>query len=67
MAMQKAKEFRDQSTEELQEQLRIKRKEVFDLRGTVGKAKGEKIHLIRHKRKEIARMMTVLGERGKNE
>lgn len=62
--MAKAKELRDQSTEELEARCRDLRKELFVLinQGKQDK-KMEKTHLIRQKRKDIARLLTVLREK----
>lgn len=62
--MKKAKDFRDQSLEELEATLRDMRKTQFDLinQRTQDK-KLEKPHLIRQTKKEIARLLTVISEK----
>ena len=61
--MLKAKELRDESVDELEAKQKTLRQEIFDLRGDSLDGRSQKTHLIRQKRKEIARILTVLGEK----
>lgn len=62
--MKKAKEFRDQSLQELEANCRDARKELFDLINEMKQAKKvEKPHLVRHKKHEIALLLTVINEK----
>lgn len=62
--MKKAQEFRDQSLEELEASCRDARKELFSLINEMKQSKKmEKPHLVRHKKHEIALMMTVINEK----
>ena len=68
--MLKAQEFRSESVEELGSKLAVLRKEIFQLRSQKLDSKTQKTHLIGQKRKEIARILTVMTERelrGNNE
>jgi len=59
--MLKAKDLRDQSVEELEAQYVDSRKALFVLTNMARSAKkAEKPHLIREKRKDIARLLTVI-------
>lgn len=59
--MLKAKDLRNESIEELKEKLASLRKEIYELQSEINR-KSEKPHLIGQKRKEIARILTVLHE-----
>jgi len=62
--MKKAQEFRDQSLEDLEANCRDARKELFNLiNETKQSKKVEKPHLVRHKRREIALLLTVINEK----
>lgn len=62
--MKKAQEFRDQSLEELEANCKDARKELFNLVNEMKlNKKVEKLHLVRHKKREIALMLTVMNER----
>lgn len=62
--MKKAQEFRDQSIEELNANCRDARKELFSLISEMKQNKKvEKPHLARHKKREIALMLTVINEK----
>lgn len=62
--MKKAHEFRDQSLEELEIACKDARKELFDLNNeTMQIKKGESSHLVRHKKHEIALILTVMREK----
>lgn len=62
--MNKAKELRDQSVEELEAALEVSHKELFDLRNYLkNEKKGDKRAEIRNTRKNIARLLTVLTEK----
>jgi large subunit ribosomal protein L29 len=60
---QRAKDFRNEKTEELEAKLELLRKEVYDLRSQKLDSKTQKTHLIGLKKKEIARLLTVKRER----
>ncbi|CDZ80470.1 50S ribosomal protein L29 [Candidatus Rubidus massiliensis] len=62
--MSKAKDLRDLSSEELENSCQEARKELFQLvnENKMNK-KTEKPHLIREKKKEIARMLTIMHEK----
>jgi len=67
LTMKRMAEIRDMSNEELMERLRELRRELFIVRsrgGTVSASGGEKTHVRRELRREIARILTVLRERG---
>ncbi len=67
--MYKASELRNESAEELNLKLDTLHKELFELRSERLDSKTQKTHLIRQKRKEIARILTVKREselRGQN-
>jgi len=62
--MPKAKELRDQSKEELQALYADLSKEIFELRNELKTTrKLEKPHLIRLKKRDRARVLTVLQEK----
>lgn len=62
--MAKAKELRDQSQEELKALCHDLSKELFQLRNeTKVTRKSEKPHLVRAKKKDRARIMTILREK----
>lgn len=62
--MPKAKELRDQSKEELQDLYADLSKEIFELRNELKTTrKLEKPHLIRLKKRDRARVLTVLQEK----
>lgn len=64
MSNLKAVELRDQSVEELEALLEDLRKEVYELVNDVRKTKkNESPHLIKQKKKAIARVLTVLREK----
>lgn len=63
MAAVKMREIRDKSVAELQERLRQLKKELYELRLAVSMANVEKPHQFRLKKKEIAKVLTVLEER----
>lgn len=64
--MLKAKDLRDESIEELESKLSSFRSEIFELRSQPLDSKSQKTHLIGQKKKEIARILTILTEK-KNE
>ncbi len=62
--MAKPKDLRDQSVEELRYQYRDLSKELFQLRNEIKiTRKAEKPHLIREKKKDRARVLTILREK----
>lgn len=62
--MNKAKDLRDQSLEELEASYSESCRKLFDLKNLVkGQKKNEKPHEIRHARKDIARLLTVITEK----
>lgn len=61
--MSKAKDLRDQPEESLQEKLQTLLKEIYEFRGQQLDAKSQKTHVIGQKKKEIARIKTILKER----
>jgi large subunit ribosomal protein L29 len=66
--LQKAKEFRDQSLAELEALHEDYQRELFDLNNQFkGHKKKEKPHEIRHMRKNIARLLTVMTEKRSQE
>lgn len=60
--MLKTKSLRDESSEELKSKRDILKGEIYELHGDKERARA-KPHLIGEKRKEVARIMTVLRER----
>jgi large subunit ribosomal protein L29 len=66
MNMLKAKQLRDQSVDELEAQVLDTRMELFTLVNSKKQTKKlEKPHLIQTKRRDIARLKTVIGEKRK--
>jgi len=64
--MTKAKEFRDQSQEELKALYQDLSKELYQLRNEMKVTrKMEKPHLVRLKKKDRARVMTILSEKSR--
>jgi large subunit ribosomal protein L29 len=62
--MLKAKDLRDQSQEELQATINDTQKELYDLVGQFKLTnKMEKPHLLRQKRRDLARLLTVLRDK----
>lgn len=61
--MVKAKDLRDQTVEELQKMERAALSELFEMVNRAHIEKPEKPHLIGSKRKEIARLKTVIREK----
>jgi large subunit ribosomal protein L29 len=62
--MTKAKDLRDNSIEELEASYSDIRKELFDLKNSRERDKKlEKPHLLRAKRREIARLLTIINEK----
>ncbi len=59
----KAKEIRDLSTEELVERVRQEEEDLRHLRFQHAIAQLENPLVLRHKRREIARLKTIIGER----
>lgn len=60
----KAQDYRNQSIQELEAQLKDEKRNLFDLVNNVRLTKtAEKPHLINAKRKDIARLLTVLREK----
>ena len=57
-------EWRNKSTEELQQELLALRKEQFNLRMQRKMGQPPKSHLFRKARKDIARLKTILKEKG---
>jgi large subunit ribosomal protein L29 len=62
--MTKAKDMREQSNQELENQLQDLRKEIFTLKnGVASKREDVKPAQIQVKKKDVARILTVLRER----
>ncbi len=62
--MKKAQEFRDLSLEDLEVTCKEARKELFNLINEMKQTKKvEKPHLVRHKKREIALLLTVINEK----
>lgn len=61
--MLKAKELRDQGDEDLKANLESFKNEIFKARSERLDSKSQKTHIIRQRRKEIARILTVMRER----
>ena len=62
--MYKAKDLRDQSLQELEANYKESCRKLFDLRSQFkGQKKKDKPHELRHARKDIARMLTVISEK----
>ena len=65
--MLKAKEIRDQSVEEIQAMYQDLSKELYLLVNELKLSKKlEKPHLIKDKKKDIARVLTILNEKKRN-
>lgn len=62
----KANELRDKSTDELEKELVALMKERFNLRMQRGVGEPPKTHLFRKVKVEIARIKTILQEKGSN-
>ena len=60
----KTSDFREMKTAELHAELDRLRRHLFDLRSQAVTEKLENPHQLKEVRKEIARVLTVLGERG---
>jgi len=66
MAKKKEKDLKDQSVKELQANVHNLNREIFQLRNELAtQRKLEKPHLIREKRKNIARILTLLTQKQK--
>lgn len=66
MAKKKKKESKDLSVIELQEMSKSLEREVFELRNTLSvQRKLEKPHLLKQKRREKARVLTLLTQKQK--
>jgi large subunit ribosomal protein L29 len=64
MTMAKARDYRDQSSEELEASYEDIRKELFQLKNETRRSKKvDKPHLFRQKRKDLARLLTVINEK----
>lgn len=62
--MAKAREYRDQSTQELEAAYEDIRKELFQLKNEVRRTKKvDKPHLFRQKKKDLARVLTIINEK----
>jgi large subunit ribosomal protein L29 len=62
--MLKAKDLRDQSIEELEAALLDAKKELFELNNELKQTrKIEKPHLLRERKKDIAKILTVIREK----
>lgn len=62
--MYKTKELRDQTLQELEETYQQSCKNLFDLRNKQrAQKKREKPHEVRHARKDIARLLTIITEK----
>ena len=62
--MLKAKDLRDQSIEELEANLLDTKKELFELKNELKQSKKlEKPHLLREKKKDIAKLLTIVREK----
>lgn len=62
--MGKAQAWREQSTEELRRRLDELEQEAFQLRMQIAAGKAQNPSRLREVRREIARVKTVLGQRG---
>lgn len=63
--MDKLKEFRDQSKEELKALYHDLSKEIYDMRNEISTTrKMEKPHLLRKKKRDRARVLTLLHQQG---
>lgn len=62
--MLKAKDLRDQSNEELEATLIDSKKELYELQNELNQTKKlEQPHLLRERKKDIAKILTVLSEK----
>jgi len=62
--MVKAKDLRDQSIEELEATLIDSKKELYELQNELKQTKKlEKPHLLRERKKDIAKILTLIGEK----
>lgn len=62
--MSKAKDLRDQTVEELQATLIDTKKELFELKNEIKvNKKIEKPHQLSEKRRNVARLMTIMNEK----
>ena len=64
--MTKTAELRELSDEELNHQLEESRTELFNLRFQLATGRLDNVTRIRTLRREIARVLTLLGERGRD-
>ncbi len=63
--MDRLKEFRDQSKEELQAMLQDLSKEIYMMRNEISMTrKIDKPHLLRKKKRDRARVLTLLNQKG---
>lgn len=63
--MDRMKEFKDQSLEELKALYHDMSKDIFDLKNEVSTAKKlEKPHLLKKKKRDRARVLTLIGQKG---
>ena len=63
--MKRKAEFKDQSVAELQAQHADLRKEIFKMRNELsGAHKLDKPHLLRQKKRDCARILTLLNQKG---
>ena len=60
----KVSELREMNTPELHLELERFRRHLFDLRAQAVTEKLENPHQLKHARKNIARVLTIMGERG---
>ncbi|NGX41766.1 MAG: 50S ribosomal protein L29 [Chlamydiae bacterium] len=64
--MLKAKDLRDQSIEELEATVIETKNELFEIKNEMKQAKKlEKPHLLREKKKDIAKLKTIICEKAK--
>ena len=62
--MLKAKDLRDQTKEELEAILQDTKKELYELKNQLRQTKKiEKPHLLNEKKKDVAKLLTVLSEK----
>ncbi len=61
--MLKAKDLINEDLGELEAKLETLRHEIYELRSELLDSKTQKTHLIGEKRKDIARILTILGQR----
>ena len=60
----KVSEFREMNSEELHGELERLRRHLFDLRAQAVTEKLQNSNMIRHVRRDVARILTLLNERG---